>query len=446
MNALSNVAEKVLGGHPTSIQGDVSNPGNDNSKWADPSGEKMQALVWLGKNNVAMEQVPKPALIDDQDVILKVTGSTVCGSDLHLYHGSIIELQKHDILGHEFCGVVEKVGPKVTKVQPGDRVVASFQIACGDCEYCKKGLSSMCEKTNASSLQNAMYGNRTAGMFGYSHFTGGFAGGQSEYVRVPYGNANLLKIPKEVPDEKALYLSDVLATSYHAVVDTGVQKGDTVAIWGAGPIGLFVAKFSFLKGAKRVVLIDSNWRLDYCKSKIPELETLDYSTVDVKKGVSGTLREMIPVGVDCAIECASGEFAKGYLAAFETAIGLQTDTSEIVNEMILSVKKFGRCGITGVYAGFTNHFNIGAVMETGIRFIGNGQAPVHKYWKELLYDYIIPGKIDPLMMVTHRIDISETAEVYKVFDQKKDGMMKVFIQTRFSDPPSAGAPPLTSLL
>ncbi|OCL08823.1 GroES-like protein [Glonium stellatum] len=410
---------------------------------ADQSGEKMKALAWMGKNSVQIVEASKPKVMEDRDVILKVTGSTVCGSDLHLLHGTVVELKKGDILGHEFCGIVDSMGPGVTGLNRGDRVVASFQIACGQCYYCKKKLSSQCEKTNSNTLENAMYGGRTAGMFGYSHFTGGFAGGQAEYVRVPYGDVNLLKLPDDVPDEKGLYLSDVLATSWNAVVDTGVEKGDVVAIWGAGPIGQMAADFAFYKGASRVIVIDSNWRLDFIKSKIPKVETLDYSKLGRKETVTSKLKEMCDNrGPDVALECVAGEYAKGWAHYFEMLLGMETDTSEIINEMITSVRNFGRCGITGVYVGFTNHFNIGSLMERGIRLIGNGQAPVHLYWEELL-KLVQKGDIDPLKMVSHRVKLEELDKVYYKFENKEDGMQKVFVETKFSSPPAAGSPELT---
>jgi len=444
--ALSQAAagvEKIIGHDDTATtEQDVTNPNRD-PRFADKSGETMKALAWMGKNKVEMMTVPKPAIIEPKDVILKVTGSTVCGSDLHLLHGAIVELEKGDILGHEFCGIVDSFGPEVTGVNKGDRVVVSFQLACGDCYYCDKKLSSMCEKTNANTLENAMYGARTAGMFGYSHFTGGFAGGQAEYVRVPYGNVNLLKLPDSVPDEKGLYLSDVLCTSWHCVVDTGVEKGDVVAIWGAGPIGQMCAEFAFMNGASRVILVDSNWRLDFVKSKIPKVELLNYSTLGKGESVTSRLRDMTDKrGVDVALECVAGEYAKGWAHYFELMLGMETDTSEIVNEMITSCRNFGRCGITGVYAGFCNHFNIGSLMERGIRLIGNGQAPVHKYWNELLKK-IESGEIDPLKMVTHRVSVDDLDKVYYKFEAKEDGMQKVFVETRFSAPPCAGSPSLT---
>jgi threonine dehydrogenase-like Zn-dependent dehydrogenase len=441
------VVEKIIGhtGDATTEQ-NLTNPAKDPEKYADPSGEKMKALIWNGKNSVKVVETFKPAKIEDTDVIVKVTGSTVCGSDLHLLHGTVVEMQKGDILGHEFCGVVDSVGPKISKVKPGDRVVCSFQIACGSCMYCQKKLSSQCERTNDNTIENTMYGGRTAGMLGYSHFTGGYAGGQAEYVRVAYGDVNLLKLPSDVPDEKGLYLSDVLSTSWNAVVDTGVKEGDVVAIWGAGPIGQMAAAMSFMQGARRVILIDggaASWRLDYCKSKLPKLETINFTDLPSGKTIPTILKEMEHGGPDVAIECVAGEYAKGWAHYFELMFGAETDTSEIVNEMIKSVKNFGRCGITGVYVGYTNHFNIGSLMERGIRLIGNGQAPVHLYWEDLLKK-IQEGKLDVYQMLSHRVKLEELDEVYKRYDSREEGMQKVYVQTRFSQPKAEGTPELTT--
>lgn len=412
-------AEQVIGHGDNAItEQDVTNPARDRAKYGDSS-ETMKALAWMGKNTVEMVDCPKPKVVEQTDVILKVTGSTVCGSDLHLLHGTVVELEKGDILGHEFCGVVDEVGSAVSKVKKGDRVVASFQIACGDCHYCKQKLSSQCERTNANTIENAMYGGRTAGMFGYSHFTGGFAGGQAEYARVPLGDVNLLKLPDDVPDEKGLFLSDVVPTSWNCVVDTGVKEGDVVAIWGAGPIGQMAADFSFINGAKRVIMIDSNWRLDYVKEKYPKVELVDYSQLKGTKAVVSKLKEMVDGrGPDVALECVAGEYPKGWLHTIQMAAGLETDTSEILNEMIESVKNYGRVGITGVYVGYTNQFNIGSVMERGIRFIGNGQAPVHYYWEDLL-ERIRKGEIDPMKMISHRCKVEDLAKVYYKFEKKE---------------------------
>lgn len=232
-------------------------------------------------------------------------------------------------------------------------VFVMLMLTRTQCYFCKNKLSSQCEKTNSNAIENGMYGGNTAGMFGYSHFTGGFAGGQAEYVRVPMGDVNLLKLPDSVPDEKGLYLSDVLCTSWNCVVDTAVYKGDTVAIWGAGPIGQMCADFALINGAGRVIMIDQNWRLDFIKSKYPKVETVDFSSLEKGENVTSTLKKMTDGrGPDVCLECVAGEYPKGWAAYFELMLGMQTDTCEIINEMVTSVRNFGRCGVTGVYAGF----------------------------------------------------------------------------------------------
>jgi threonine dehydrogenase-like Zn-dependent dehydrogenase len=239
-------------------------------------------------------------------------------------------------------------------------------------------------------------------------------------------------------------LSDVLATSYHCVVDTGVKEGDVVAIWGAGPIGQMCADYAFLEGASRVIMIDSvQWRLEFIKSKLPKIEYINFTELASGETVVSKLKEMVKEGPDVALECAAGEYAKSIANKLEMAAGLQTDTAELINEMIMSVKSFGRCGVTGVYVGYANHFNVGALMERGVRLIGNGQAPVWLYWEKLL-KMIQDGTIEPLKMVTHRVDISEIDKVYYKFDKKEDNIQKVFISTKFSDPPAPGAPQLTT--
>ena len=441
-------AEKAIGHDDNNVTAqDVTNY----QQTGDPN-ETMKALVWTGKNKVEIADVPKPKIIEDRDVILKVTGSTVCGSDLHLLHGTIVQLNKGDILGHEFCGIVDQVGSAVKNVKVGKRYVASFQVACGNCFFCSQKLSSQCEKTNSNTTENAMYGGRTAGMFGYSHFTGGFAGGQAEYVRVPIGDVNLLELPDDVPDEKGLYLSDVLATSYNAVKDTAVYPDDTVAIFGAGPIGQMAGIFALGEGAKKVIFIDTEPRLTYVKEHSTPEQLAKFDYIDFKKfsfGVTNKptvvskLKEMTGNrGPDVAIECVAGEYPKGWMHWLEIAVGAETDSSEIINEMIEGVRNFGRCGVTGVYVGYTNHFNIGSLMERGIRLIGNGQAPVHKYWEELL-EQIRKGSVNPLQMVSHRVRLEDLDKVYYKFEAKEDGMQKVFVETKWSQAAAEGSPSLT---
>ncbi|KAK5049427.1 hypothetical protein LTR84_004356 [Exophiala bonariae] len=427
---IANSAEKALGDRPTATTRDYTTRQN----------ETMLALRWYGDKDVRVEEVPAPTLTEPTDVIVRVTGTTVCGSDLHLYHKEIMQLQKGEILGHEFMGIADEVGSEVKSIKQGDRVVASFQIACGTCQFCKEGLTSMCDRTNSSALQEKLYGKPFAGLFGYSHFAGGFAGGQAEFVRVPFGSVNLLKIPDHVPNEKALYLSDIVPTSYHATVCADVEKGKSVAIWGLGPVGMLACKWSKLAGAKRVIAID----------QIPErlalaqdigCDTIDFSK---QKDVVGEIYKLEPLGVDCCIDAAAFRYTKTLRQSAERLIGLETDSSEIPNETLRAVRKFGTVAVVADYAAMTNHFLIGALMEKGITYRGCGQAPVQKYWHQLL-EKIESGEFDPTVVLTHRFAIEEFSELYKAFDEKKHGIMKTYVQTRFSPPPTAGTPPLSTL-
>jgi len=428
---VANQAQKHMGDRPTAT---TNNP---NMR----PGESQLTLQWYGKRDVRVKESGVPAITEPTDVIVKVTGTTVCGSDLHLYHKEILQLQRGDILGHEWMGVVDDVGSAITNVKKGDRVVASFQIACGTCTFCKKGLSSMCDKTNSSSVQDKLYGKPFAGLFGYSHFAGGYAGGQAEYVRCPFGDTNLLKIPDSVPDEKALYLSDIVPTSYHAVICADVEEGKSVAIWGAGPIGLLAAKWCKLAKASRVIVIDN----------VPERLALARDTIgaeiinfDEEKDVVAAIYKLEPNGVDCGIDAAAFRYTKGVVHAVQRAVGLETDSSEILNEALRAVRKFGTVSIVADYAALTNQFLIGALMEKGITLRGTGQAPVQKYWHELL-EKIEKGEFDPTIILSHRFSIEEFSELYEAFDKKEMGIMKTFVQTKFSGPPAPGTPALSSL-
>ncbi|KIJ21672.1 hypothetical protein PAXINDRAFT_159724 [Paxillus involutus ATCC 200175] len=401
MQAAANIAQARLGEFPTVVKPQYKHR---------EDGSTMKALAWFGTKDVRVVDAPVPDITEPDDVIVKVTGTTFCGSDLHLYHGEILALQKGDILGHEFMGKVDRLGPNVKNLKIGQRVVASFQIACGKCKFCKQKLSSFC-------------------FFGYSHFTGGFPGGQAEYVRVPLGEVNLLPIPDDLPDEKVLCLSDVLPTSYHCVVDTGVEEGDTVGVWGLGPVGQCVARWAKIKGASHVICID----------RVPErlalAQTAGFEVIDFskEKDVTKKVHELVPGGLDVALDCGTFHEPKTLLHKGIKMLMLETDVPETVNEMIVSVRKMGRCGLIAVYAGFTNGFNIGAL-------IGNGQAPVHKYWKEILDDYIQTGKFDPRFMISHRVPVEDMAKLYAAFDKRVAGVEKVFVETQFSSPACEGAP------
>ncbi|KAI8817669.1 chaperonin 10-like protein [Fimicolochytrium jonesii] len=463
MNALASLIDKTLKTPSGLDTTSGANPSNNPDLLADPSGEKMKALIWHAKNDVRVGEALKPKLVDDHDIILRITGSTVCGSDMHLLHGAILEMQSGDILGHEGMGVVEAVGSAVTKLKVGDRVVAGFNVACGTCFMCRQKLSSACVRTNDSALMNSMYGHRSCGMLGYSHFTGGFAGCQSEYTRIPHGDANCIKVPDSVPDEEALYISDILVTSFHQVSDAGVKENDIVGIWGCGAIGIMGAVWSAIRGAKHIIVIDNvQWRLDHVVKVIKR----DYPTVriesinfDEHKGVQARIVELTkpgvdgrdptrPAGLDVALECAAGEYAKGFAHKAEIALGLETDSSENLNEMITSTISYGTVALTGVYGGFTNHLNIGSLMQRGIRFIGNGQCPTHKYMQHVMDEYIVTGKVKPTQLfVSHRINIDDIAKAYYKFDNHDSDLkiIKPFVATRFSNPPSPGAPQLTVL-
>ncbi|CCH47130.1 Alcohol dehydrogenase, putative [Wickerhamomyces ciferrii] len=403
---------------------------------------KCLALQWMGKDNVEVNEVPKPQITEPEDALIKVTGSTVCGSDLHLYHGEILDLRKGDILGHEYCGIVEEIGSNVKDLKPGDRIVASFQIACGHCRYCKQKLTSGCDNTSDSPIQKEMYGDNFAGIYGYAHFTGGFAGGQAEYVRAPKADFNLMKIPDNVPDEKALYISDIIPTSYHSVVSAEVKSGDIVAIWGLGPIGILAANFAKLKGAKQIIGIDNvKERLDKVQKVVPGTKVINF---DEQKDVVSAIREIAPGGVDASIDAAAFRYAKSFTDKIQRTLGLETDTSELINEQIKATKKFGTISLVADYVGLANQFLIGALMEKGITLRGCGQAPVQKYWKELM-SRIQSGEFDPSFILTHRFDFKEFKELYKAFDEKKGGIEKVFVQTKFSKPPAPGTPKLTKV-
>ncbi|KAI9817702.1 MAG: hypothetical protein M1832_004596 [Thelocarpon impressellum] len=431
MNSVgAQAVEKAIGDRPTAVS----------SEYRERPEGSMLALRWYGNQDVRVEEVAIPAITDPEDVVVKVTGSTVCGSDLHLYHREILQLQKGDILGHEWMGVVDQVGPGVSKVKKGDRVVASFQIACGKCSFCQSGLSSMCDQTNSSKLQEKMYGKPFAGLFGYSHFAGGFAGGQAEYVRCPFADVNLLKVPDAIPDEKALFLSDIIPTAYHSTVCAEVGEGKSVAIWGLGPVGLYAAKWAKLAGARRVICIDSvPERLAMAKDRLG-CEIIDFT---VKTDVVAAIYELEPEGVDCAIDAAAFRYTKGVLHTVQRAVGFETDSAEVVNEALRATRKFGHISLVADYAATTNGFLIGALMEKGITLRGTGQTPVQRYWPQLLAK-VESGEFDPTIILSHRFPLEEFAELYAAFDRKELGIMKTFVQTRFSGPPAPGTPALSS--
>jgi len=412
MNLAAKIADKIEGKVATSTPP---------KPIMDPA-HPMQALAWYGKGDIRYISSPRPCITDERDIVLKVTATTICGSDLHLYSGNMPDVHEGDILGHEFMGIVDKVGKEVKNFTLGQRVVVAFDIACGSCDYCKREEYTACDTTNDSKLVEDMYGHRTAALYGYSHLTGGVPGGQSEYVRVPFADVNCLALPDDVPDEKALYLSDIIPTALHGVELGKVGPGTTVAIWGLGPVGLLAARWCQVRGAKRVIGIECvKDRLDLAQKSLG-IEVIDFSKEDVVKKIN----EIIPGGMDVAIECAGFEYATTWLHKFERAVGLETDTADIFSQMISTVRKFGIVSVLGVYSGYANHFPVGAMMEKGVTITGS-QSPTQKYWKYCL-EKIRSGEFDPTFVVTTKGKLSDGPSFYKRFYDREDGVIKVFMR------------------
>lgn len=411
MQTASHIADKMSGKVPTSTR---VQPNVDETR-------TMKTLQWFGKHDMRYEDAPRPLVTDNTDVVLKITATTICGSDLHIYNGTMMDMHKGDIIGHEFMGIVEDVGSEVKKIKKGDRVVVAFDIACGNCAYCKRQEYTACDTTNNSGLMENMFGHRTAALYGYSHLTGGVPGGQAEYVRVAFADVNCLVVPQEFSDEQALYLSDVVPTALHGTELVDLKEGDTVAIWGLGPIGLIAARWCQIKKASRVIGIEC------VPERIAIARKMGIEIINFKEEkVVDKLFKLVPQGVDCAIECAGYEYATSILHKVEMAIGLETDTSDIFAEMFTCVRKFGRVGVIGVYNGYANHFPVGQMMEKDL-IIKNGQSPTQKYW-DYCVQKIKSGEMDPTMIISHRMKLSDGPELYKKFNNKEEGVIKVFLR------------------
>jgi len=383
--------------------------------------KKMTALEWHGNQDVRVVTRPKPMITEPKDAIIRVTATTICGSDLHLYHNEFAGLQKGDVLGHEFVGIVETVGAGVTNIKKGDKVVVSAIIADGTCSYCLKECYSCCDTTNPSKEMEELYGHRTAGLFGYSHLTGGYDGGQAEYVRVPYADVNCLKVNPALPDKKILPISDILCTAWHANELAQVKEGDVVAVWGCGPVGLLTLMWAKYRKAKRIIAIDGiPARLKLAQTKFGA-EIIDITKQDVIK----TMKDLVPGGPDVCIDAAGFRFPKSILHRFQRAVKLETDAPEILTECIKCVRKAGKISVIGDYYAYTNNFPIGAFMEKGLTMAG-GQVFVQKYWKHLL-SIVEKGEVDPSWIFSHVMPLEKAAEAYKMFDLKEDSCIKVML-------------------
>jgi threonine dehydrogenase-like Zn-dependent dehydrogenase len=388
----------------------------------------MKALCWNGKNDVRIEDVPEPKILNPRDAIVKITTTAICGSDLHLYDGYIPTMEKGDILGHEPMGEVVEVGSEVTNLKPGDRVVVPFTISCGNCFFCQKELWSLCDNSNPkASIAEKLYGYSPAGLFGYSHMTGGYAGGQAEYLRVPFADVGPLKIPEELPDEKVLFLSDIFPTGYMAAENCGIEGGDTVAIWGCGPVGQFAIKSAWMLGAGRVIAIDDvPERLQMAREE-GKAETLDFDDEDIfdklkeMTGGRGPDRCIDAVGLE-----AHGATIDALYDRAKAALFMATDRPHALRQAIHACRKGGTVSIPGVYGGFLDKFPFGAAFNKGLT-LKMGQTHMRRYMKPLL-ERIQNGEIDPSFVITHRMSLADAPIGYENFKHKKDNCIKIVLK------------------
>jgi threonine dehydrogenase-like Zn-dependent dehydrogenase len=389
----------------------------------------MKATCWQGRNKVSVENVPDPQILNERDAIVRVTSTAICGSDLHLYDGYVPTMKRGDVLGHEFMGEVVELGKGVKNLAVGDRVVVPFPIACGACNACERQLFSLCENSNPNArLAEKLFGAPTAGIFGYSHLTGGFAGGQAEYVRVPFADVGPMKIDSGLPDEAVLFLTDVFPTGYMGAEYCDIQPGDVIAVWGAGPVGQFAAASAQLLGAERVIMID---RFEY-RLRIAEenrgVETLNYEEVD---SVPEALKELTGGrGPDACIDAVGLEahfHGPSYMYdRMKQAMRQETERPFALREAIMSCRNGGTVSIMGVYGGLMDKFPIGALMNRGLT-IRTGQCHVHRYLRPLL-QRIEQGEIDPSYIITHTLKLDDAPKGYELFKKKQDDCLKVVLK------------------
>ncbi len=389
----------------------------------------MKALCWYGKNDVRVASVPDPGIINPRDAVIKVTLTAICGSDLHLYDGYIPTMEKGDILGHEFMGEVVEIGAEVKKLKKGDRVVVPFPIACGKCGFCERKEFSLCDNTNPNAwIAETAYGYSGAALFGYSHMLGGYAGGQAEYVRVPFADVGPFKVPESLSDEQVLFLSDIFPTGYQAAENCNIRPGDTIAVWGCGPVGQFAVQSARLLGAERVIAIDRiPERLEIAREK-GKAETLDYED---ESSVFEALLEMTGGrGPDACIDAvgmeAHGFGVTGWLDKALQTVRMQTDRPTAFRQAVQSCRKGGTVSIPGVYGGLIDKFNLGSAFGKGLTF-KMGQTHVHRYLPQLL-QRIEDGDIDPSFVISHRLPLDQAPHGYEIFKKKQDNCTKIVLK------------------
>jgi threonine dehydrogenase-like Zn-dependent dehydrogenase len=428
MNAVSKVVDNMLG-HKEVADGQTRPLRSET--------ETMRAVTWQGKRNMQVMDIGKPVIAHEADAIIKVTACTICsGSDGHMYAGELPTMDKGLVIGHECMGVVESVGGAVSKFRIGQRVVVAFDIACGSCSHCKKEQFTGCEETNNSKLADKVYGHAPAGLFGYSRLLGNYDGSQAQWVRVPFADVNCYAVPDDVPDEKALYLSDVLCTSLHACELGDVKEGDTVCIWGLGPIGLCTARWCQIKKCKRIIAIDLvPERLALAREKLG-IEVVDRSTMNSTQLIAKIL-EMVPEGLDVAIEAVGFRFPMSIPHKVAHAVGLETDSPELIDECLTCITPYGRVSIIGDYAGYSHGFPVGKIMFKHAT-IRSGQCPCQKYF-DYVMEMVRNGTFDPTFMITHRLSsLEEIPKAYEKLHTKKDGYIKVFVTPNGPQPHTSG--------
>ena len=389
----------------------------------------MRANCWMGMNHLEVRDVPDPQLLTDRDAVIKVTSTAICGSDLHLYDGFIPECKRGDVLGHEFMGEVVELGKGVTNLRKGDRVVVPFPIACGACAPCRAGMTAICENSNPNAgLVEKIWGHSTSGMFGYSHLTGGYAGGQAEYVRVPFADVGPMKVDDDLTDEQVLFLTDILPTGYMGAEMADIQPGDVVAVWGAGPVGQFAIASALLLGAAEVIAIDpEEYRLTMAREKAGAAHTINSDAVDVMQVLKDLTAGRGPDRVIDAVglEATSGSTAIQAYDRVKQATMLETDRGAALRQAILACRSGGVVSIIGVYGGFMDKFPVGSLMNRSIT-VRTGQTHVHRYLEPLL-GRIRKGEIDPTFIITHRMGLEDAPKGYEIFKHKQDDCMKVVL-------------------
>ena len=390
----------------------------------------MKATCWHGKRDMRVENVPDPTILNQRDAIVRVTSTAICGSDLHLYNGFVPTLKKGDVLGHEFMGEVVEVGRGVNNLRIGDRVVVPFPIACGACLACQSQMFSLCENSNPNAwLAEKMMGHSPCGIFGYSHMLGGFAGGQAEYVRVPFADVGPLKVPDGMTDDQALFLSDILPTGYMGAEMCNIQPGDTIAVWGCGPVGQFAIASARMLGAEQVIAIDRfKERLVMAREKAGATHIINYEEQDVLDKLKDLTGGLGPDG--CIDAVGTESHAPGLMYAydrFKQALMLETDRPLALRQAVMACRNGGTVSVIGVYAGFIDKFPMGSFMNRSLT-MRTGQCHVHRYMQPLL-ERIQRGDIDPTFIITHHMQLDDAPEGYAMFAKKQDDCVKIVMKT-----------------